>query len=308
VDNAPTTAATAELVAGLRRGDRRVRYVREDRAGLGWAHRRGLLESTSEIVAFTDDDVRVDRHWIAGLMEGFAGDASVGCVTGLILPAELQTPAQVWYEQYGGFAKGFRRRVFDLGAHRPPEPLFPFTAGRLGAGANMAFRRSTLVRAGGFDPALGPGTPTRGGEDIDVFFKTIAGGSQLVYEPAALVYHTHRRSYAELRSQLATWGIGFSAFLTAAVLARPDLALRLLPRLPTAVRHALRVRSREYRVEADAYPDELTRPTFPPDLRRAELATLPSGPLAYLRERASVRARLAADRSRGLAEHGPVAS
>ena len=35
----------------------------------------------------------------------------------------------------------------------PPaeDPLFPFTAGRLGSGANMAFTRRTLDAIGGFD-------------------------------------------------------------------------------------------------------------------------------------------------------------
>lgn len=299
VDNAPTTGETFNLVTTLMVDGGRLRYVREDRPGLGWAHRRGLAEATGEIVAFTDDDVHVDRHWLAGLLEGFAATDRVGSVTGLVLPRELETPSQVWYEQYGGFAKGFERRIFDLHAYRPADPLFPFTVGRLGAGASMAFRREALERAGGFDPALGPGTPTRGGEDLDVFFKILANGWRHVYEPAALAYHTHRREYAELRSQLSTWGIGYSAFLTSAMIGEPGLAMRILPRLPAAVRHAIRLRTRDLRVAANAYPDALTQPTYPPDLRRAELLSVPAGPLAYLRGRAHVRAQVAAANGQG---------
>jgi GT2 family glycosyltransferase len=296
VDNAPTTTATAELVSGMARRDPRLRYVREDRQGLGWAHRRGLKEATGEIVAFTDDDVHVDRHWLAGLLEGFAAAAAVGCVTGLILPRELDTPPQIWYEQFYGFAKGFTRRIFDVKTHRPADPLFPFTVGRLGAGASMAFSRAGLEAAGGFDPALGPGTPTGGGEDIDVFFKILISGQRLVYEPAALAYHTHRRDYAGLRSQLSTWGIGYNAFLMASVRARPSLLLSILVRLPKALRYAQGVRTRAYRVDADTYPDVLTQATYPPDLRRAELVRLLASPLAYLRSYLGVRAQLAAER------------
>lgn len=296
VDNAPTTDDTARLVADLAASDQRLRYVREDRPGLGWAHCRGLAEATGEIVAFTDDDVHVDRHWLAGLLEGFAAAENVGCVTGLILPRELETPSQVWYEQYGGFAKGFERRIFDLESHRPADPLFPFTVGRLGAGASMAFSRSALEAVGGFDPALGPGTPSRGGEDIDAFFKILTGGWRLVYEPAALAYHTHRRDFLSLERQLSTWGIGYSAFLTAAVISQPGRAIGLLPRVPAAILYALRLRSRAYRVAASAYPESLTHPTFPARLRRAELRSLPAGPWAYLRGRAQVRARRRAAR------------
>jgi GT2 family glycosyltransferase len=282
VDNASKTAATADLVKTLDDGAPRLRYVREDRAGLGWAHQRGLHEAAGDIVAFTDDDVLVDRHWLSGIVEGFAATDRVGCVTGLVLPRELETPTQVWYEQYGGFAKGFNRRVYDLGTNRPAEPLFPFTVGRLGAGASMAFRRTALEQAGGFNPSLGPGTPARGGEDIDAFFKILVSGQRLVYQPAAMAYHTHRRGYGALRAQLSSWGIGYTAFLTAAVLAQPGLALRAMSRLPTAVRYALQLRSQQHRVDPDAYPEVLTRPSYPAELRRAELATLLSGPLAYL--------------------------
>ena len=43
---------------------------------------------------------------------------NVACVTGLVLPLELETPAQVLFEEFGGFNKGFTRRVFDLTENR----------------------------------------------------------------------------------------------------------------------------------------------------------------------------------------------
>jgi hypothetical protein len=46
---------------------------------------------------------------------------------------EEHTPAQELLEQFGGCARGFTRRRVDMGAHRPSDPLFPFTTGRLGS-------------------------------------------------------------------------------------------------------------------------------------------------------------------------------
>ena len=52
-----------------------MRYVREDRPGLSCARNRGLREARAGIVAFTDDDVRVDPLWVAALVRGFARDS-----------------------------------------------------------------------------------------------------------------------------------------------------------------------------------------------------------------------------------------
>ena len=149
-----------------------VRYVREGRPGLARAHNAALPHVTGEVVAFTDDDVEVDPHWLRRLTDGFA-DPRVGCVTGMIFPAEVETPAQAWIEAHAGFGKGFERQVFDLDEHRPDDRLFPFTAGRLGSGANMAFRTSVLLDLGGFDETLGVGTPARGGDDLAAFYDVI---------------------------------------------------------------------------------------------------------------------------------------
>ena len=64
-----------------------------------------------------------------------------------------------------------------------------------------------------FDPALDVGTPANGGGDLEMFFRVLKSGHALVYEPAAMVRHRHRRDYASLREQLASNGVGFYAYL-----------------------------------------------------------------------------------------------
>ena len=174
VDNDPTTTETAEMVEQCFSG--RVRYLREMRRGLAAAHNRGVAEAAGEIVAFVDDDVVVDRQWLSALVEGFTATAGVGCVTGLILPAQLDTPAQLLLERHGGFGKGFDVQIFDRDSYRPADPLFPFRTGRFGSGANMAFDAALLRRLGGFDPATGAGTFARGGDDLTAFFRIVVGG------------------------------------------------------------------------------------------------------------------------------------
>jgi GT2 family glycosyltransferase len=285
VDNAPRTSATLDLVRARAADFADLRYLREDRPGQAQAQNSALPVARGEIVAFTDDDAFVDPQWLSELVYGFGAGDQVACVTGLVVPYELETPAQVWFEQYGGMSKGFTHRLFDLHAHRPEDRLFPYTAGRLGVGASMAFRSSVLHAMGGFDPALGPGSPALGGADVASFFDVMRRGHQLVYQPSALVYHQHRREYEALRDQIHTWGVGFTAFLTRCIARDPRVVLDLLRKLPDCVVAACTVRSRSQRRQTTGYPEEFVRGQYPRGLRLAELRGLPYGPVAYTRGR-----------------------
>ena len=209
VDNAPCDDRTRALVSG--RPD--VRYVLEPRPGLDFARNRALQCATGEIVAYLDDDVTVDAGWLEGLCEAYADNPDAAAFTGLVLPYELQTEAQVRFETRGGFGRGFAKLRHVAGADGDPDSLFPFGAGVFGAGCNMAFRRSVLLGLGGFDEALDTGQPLPGGGDLDAFYRVVRAGFVLAYEPAYLVFHQHRRSMEELRRQYRSWGLGFMAYV-----------------------------------------------------------------------------------------------
>ena len=276
VDNKPATEATARLIRERSALHPNLRYVREEEAGLAVAHNRGVSEINAPLIAFTDDDVRVDRQWLSRIVQGFQASDNVGCVTGMILPAELQTPAQEWIEQYGGFSKGFERRIFDLKEHRPATVLHPYSAGIFGSGANMAFRSEALRAIGGFDPALGAGSKAMGGDDLAAFFDIISHGYRIVYEPAALLYHAHRRDYAGLRRQAYGYGVGLTAYLTKVVLDKPTRIFDFLLRMPQGVAHIFSATSPKNAKKQLGYPSELTR---------LERRGMLYGPIAYLRSR-----------------------
>nr|MDT0667760.1 glycosyltransferase [Micromonospora sp. DSM 115978] len=102
--------------------------------------------------------------------------------------------------------------------------------------ANFAFRADVLRELGGFDEALGAGTPTGGGDDLDAFLRVLLAGHALAYEPAALVWHSHRADLEQLRQQMFNYGSGLSAYLTKYVLAA-GTRRRLLAALPAGVTH-----------------------------------------------------------------------
>ncbi|MEV6200535.1 glycosyltransferase family 2 protein [Streptomyces sp. NPDC051771] len=287
VDNAPRTSATHDLVRRTYAG--RVRYVREDRPGLAAAHNAGVAAAGGEVLAFTDDDVIADPHWLTALATPFAADPGLGCVTGLILPARLATPAQILLESHGGFAKGFAPRLYDPA--RPPadEPLFPFTAGSFGSGANMAFRASALRRAGGFDPATGTGTAARGGDDLYAFVAVLAAGHRLRYAPGALVWHHHRETWQDLENQAYGYGAGLTAYLTATMVRRPALLPALLARLPRGLAHARTMTAERGGSQGGGVPGEhgTRHHPWPASLSRLERRGMLYGPLGYLRARLS---------------------
>jgi GT2 family glycosyltransferase len=210
VDNAPSAMATQRLV---RQDFPEVRYICEPRPGLDWARNRAIFEARGEIIAYTDDDVLVDPGWVRALVRVFTENPEVMVVTGLVVPYELETDAQILFEMYGGFGRGFERKWYRLDVQNGAQETYHIGSGVFGTGANMAYRRCLFDMIGEFDPALDVGTVTNGGGDLEMFFRVLQEGHTLVYEPSAIVRHRHRREYKQLRTQLTNNGIGFYSYL-----------------------------------------------------------------------------------------------
>jgi GT2 family glycosyltransferase len=211
VDNAPRTTRTADLMTHYP-----FRYLCEPRIGLNNARNLGLRSARHPIVAYVDDDTAPDATWIEALMEPF-DSPEVGCVTGLVLPLELETWAQEQFEVYCAHRRRFTRQVFAV----PQVP--PAAAGVVGMGANMAVRRDLALQLGGFDPRLDGGTATCSGGDTDMFARILEHGAPIVYTPAALVWHRHRRDNVQLYSCIFGYGVGLYSFLTKRLIEAGDL-------------------------------------------------------------------------------------
>jgi GT2 family glycosyltransferase len=134
-------------------------------------------------------------------------------------------------------------RVWDRSAPPPDDVLFPYTAGQFGTGANFALRRDLARIVGPFDEALGVGTPSGGGEDLDMFLRVLQGGFKLAFEPSALVWHRHRRDPEALRAQMFSYSAGLAAYACKQLL-RPETRSDVASRLPAAVLRAGRITAR----------------------------------------------------------------
>jgi GT2 family glycosyltransferase len=278
VDNAPSSDATEQAVRREFGADPRVRYVREPRPGLSSARNCGVAEATADIVAFTDDDVRIDRWWLDGIVRGFRAAPDVGGVTGLIATAEIENAEQLYFHLREQWGTDCERRVYDLAEHRDGSPLYPYSVGTIGAGANFAISRTVIKEIGGFNEALGAGTPAGGGEDLNIFMRILLSGHSIVYEPSAIVSHVHRATLEALSRQMRAYGSGCTAALTAIVLDSPRARRELPPKVIQGVRHMVH-RSSGVR----------DTPTLPSGLLRREAGGLIIGPWLYLKGRRSLR-------------------
>jgi GT2 family glycosyltransferase len=272
VENRPGSSATQDMLVDRFPNEPRLRFVEEPSPGLSTARNAGLAAAGGDVVAFTDDDVVVDPAWVRRFAQAFELTPDLACVTGLILPLELETDSQLLLEQYAGFGKGFDPRIYRLPESRDADPLFPYTPGAIGSGANTVVRRDVARELGGFDDSLGTGTPAVGGEDLDLYLRLLRGGYALAYEPSAIVWHEHPDGDAKLRRQVYRYGVGLGATLAKQLVAGPKRR-ELVRAVPAGIRYARDPASRKNAGKGRDYPRRLDW---------LERLGMLAGPFAYL--------------------------
>jgi SAM-dependent methyltransferase len=129
-----------------------------------------------------------------------------------VLAGQLETRSQVRFEfEFGGFNCGYRRNTFESFFFNSMlsrgVPVW-----RIGAGANMAFRREVFDQIGLFDTRLGAGA-SGCSEDSEFWYRMLAAGMSIVYEPRAAVWHLHRVDSAAFGKQMRQYMRGHVAAL-----------------------------------------------------------------------------------------------
>ena len=192
VDNAPSDDSTLKITAQFPS----VIYCKEMRPGLDVARNTGAKKAGYPVVAYVDDDVLVHSDWCYRVWEAF-NDSSIGAVTGLIIATSLVTESQQIFEKHWGFNKGYKKLLFDKNFLNPSAPK----VWDIGAGANMAFRKSILEELDYFDERLDVGAAGCSG-DSEIWYRMLLAGKTIKYVPLAVAYHAHRDTIEQLHKQL----------------------------------------------------------------------------------------------------------
>jgi glycosyltransferase involved in cell wall biosynthesis len=279
-----------------------VRVVTEPIKGISAARNCGTKAALGEIIAFTDDDACPHQGWLRSIGSRFAAEPETNCVTGLVVPAEMETVAQEWFEnsgcspslnlkryQYNSVARDSNRSGVAHDRFRARRVQdddvvehWIYELGSYGMGNNFSFRSEYLASTGGFELSLGVGTPTRGGEDAFAFVELMFNDQTIAYEPSAIVSHTNRRTYSELREQIFSYGLGVTAAFTALACKDPKHLVGYARILGPAINM---FRGSDPSTKHGGRP-----PDFPRELIRLEILGMLAGPFAYAWSRWKYRA------------------
>lgn len=196
VDNNSTDATRSVVDQFSREYPGRFLYEFEAQQGKSFALNAGVRAARSEVIAFVDDDVEVDRNWLQNLTRPLETTEYSG-VGGRILPEVEFTPPR-WMDTASRYALA-PLAIFDLGIESHDLQEAPF-------GTNMAFKKTVFEKYGDFRTDLGPrpGSEIRN-EDADFGSRVLNAGQRLWYEPSAVVYHAIPQSRLSKRYFLAWW-------------------------------------------------------------------------------------------------------
>ena len=162
-----------------------VRLIRQPNKGLSVARNVGMYAARGEFVAYTDSDCVVDPHWLT-----------------LMIGAMIENN----FDACGGpnYAPHEEGRMEACVAASPGAPCQVLTAADRAehlAGCNMVFRKSLLIKLGGFDPQF-----TAAGDDVDICWRALDAGVALGFCPSAFVWHFRRNTLKAYYGQQRGYG------------------------------------------------------------------------------------------------------
>lgn len=174
------------------RGRLPLTHLRSAVANANHARNLGLRAATGALVGFPDDDCLYPPGLLDRVAEAFRREPALMVLTG---PAESPS---------GGLGSGrWRPEAGEIDPGNAWTSVIEF---------NLWLRRRLALDLGGFDEAMGPGTPLGSAEGNDLVLRAISAGHYAAYEPCLRVIHPDKRlsDVAVARARLYGRGLGFA--------------------------------------------------------------------------------------------------
>jgi GT2 family glycosyltransferase len=165
-----------------------VRLIQFDQNyGFCEGNNRAAAQSDREFVAFLNSDMRVEPHWLTGLVEAMGDEAEVVCSASKVLTWDGKAI------DFGGLLLSFLghgradgHQDTDLGAYDD----LRYILGPIGGA--MLIHRQTFLDIGGFDEDFFAYF-----DDIDLGWRLWILGYKVVYAPRSICYHVHYGSFSK---------------------------------------------------------------------------------------------------------------
>jgi glycosyltransferase involved in cell wall biosynthesis len=160
-----------------------LRYVFERRQGASHARRRGVLETSSQFIAFVDDDNLLFPSWLVEALDFLRGHPAAGAVGARVQLLWEIPPDDLLFEYRRCLAEQ------DLGdeARQMPATGFTYLAGEALVVRRRALELSGWIERGVLDCRRG-GDLTSGG-DSEMVLRIRNAGYELWYTPAMQQHH-----------------------------------------------------------------------------------------------------------------------
>lgn len=168
-----STDNTAEVV----RSFKGVRLIQQKNQGPASARNQGVKNAKGDIVIFTDSDCVPEKDWIREMTQAFSDDSDIVGVKGIYKSKQKELAARfVQLEYEDKYDVLLRDKYIDF--------IDTYSA---------AFKRDLFLQFDGYDVSF----PVACAEDVELTFRIFSKGYKMVFNPKAIVYHTHPRSFSD---------------------------------------------------------------------------------------------------------------
>jgi exopolysaccharide biosynthesis polyprenyl glycosylphosphotransferase len=165
-----------------------VTYIYQEHLGPAAARNLGTQHASGDILLFTDADCVPSLNWVSQMVRPMLDDPEVVGVKGRYETKQRAlVPRMIQLE--------FEERYRKLESHHQIDFVDSYSA---------ALKKSVFQSVGGFDQEF----PQANNEDVDLSFRIAATGGKMVFNPDAIVNHTHPTrmlGYFRLKFGRAFW-------------------------------------------------------------------------------------------------------
>ena len=156
-------------------------YLTESKQGASFARNTGAASAKGQWLCFMDDDAIANKDYVENIIKHIETKPDAIGFGGRIIPKYIPSEPK-WMSYYVSSLVG----NFDYA----PEAC-AFENGKYPIESNMILKKSAFELVGGFNEAIPgvAGTLRIGGEGKELFYKVIALGEKIYYDPSICVYH-----------------------------------------------------------------------------------------------------------------------